>query len=86
MRLPRVRFTLRSMMIAMGIVAVTLATERLLFHYAVSLVRSHNEYLWHEAATVWVILNITFSLPIGMSAAMVRAAMKDNAESQKRIG
>jgi hypothetical protein len=86
MRLPRGKFTLKSMMIALGIVAVVLATERLLFDYAVSLVESHNDYLWHEAVTVWVILNIALSLPIGTSAAIVRAAMKDHAEAQKRIG
>jgi len=85
MRLPRVRFTLRSMMIALGIVAVVLATERLLFHYAVSLVRSHNEYLWHEAVAVWVVLNIALSLAMEMSGAIVRAALRDHAEARERI-
>jgi hypothetical protein len=73
------------MMIALGIVAVALATERLLFQYAVSLVSSHNEYLWHEAVTVWVILNIALSLPIGLLAAIFWVAMKDHAGAQKRI-
>ncbi len=83
MRLPRVRCTLRSIMIALGILALLLGTERLLFHYAVSLVASHNDYLWNEAVTVWVTLNIALSLPIGLSAAIVRAATKDQAEARR---
>ncbi len=88
MRRPRVSFTLKSMMIALGTVAMVLAAERLLFQYAARLVSSHSDhdYLWHEAVTVWVVLNIALSLPIGMSAAIVRAAMKDHAEARERVG
>jgi hypothetical protein len=87
-RLPRVRFTLRSLMIAVGIAALVLALEPFLFHYAVELVKSHDDYdyLWDEAVTVWVILNLALCLPIGMTVAIVRAAMRDPAEAQRRIG
>jgi hypothetical protein len=85
-RLRKVRFTLRSLMIAVGIVAMVLAVEPFLFHYAVELVKSHDDYLWNEAVTVWVILNIALLLPIVWSAAIARAVMRDHAESQKRIG
>jgi hypothetical protein len=84
MRKPRVRFTVRSIMTALGALAAILAMERPLFQYAVSLVTSHNEYLWDEAVTVWVILNIALSLPIALSVAIVRAATKDQAEARQR--
>jgi hypothetical protein len=74
------------MMIALAIVAMAMATERFLFHYAVSLARSHGDYLWHEAVTVWIILNIALALPIGTSVAIIRAAMKDQADARKSIG
>ena len=86
MHLPRVRFPLQSAMLAVGIVAVVLAVEAFLFHHAVELVDSHDDYLWDEAVTVWVILNIALSLPTGLLAAIVRAGMQDQAEGQKRIG
>jgi len=86
MGLRRVRFTLRSVVIAVGIIAGVLAVEPVLFHYAVELVRSHDDYLWNEAVTVWVILNIALSLPTGMTIAIVRAAMRDHREAQTRIG
>jgi hypothetical protein len=56
MRLPRVRITVWWLMIA---VAVILVFERLLFRFAALQVASGAEYsyLWHEAITVWLILN-----------------------------
>ena len=85
MRLPCVKFTLRSLMVAVGIVAVVLATERPLFHYAVDLVRSDDVYLWHELG-VWVILHLALALIIGMIAAIVRAVSKDYAEAHHATG
>ena len=70
MRLRRVQFTLRSVMIAIGIIAVVLAMEPFLFHFAAEEVRSGDPtYIWGEAVTVWVILNIALSVPIGFITA-----------------
>ncbi len=73
-------------MIVVGVVAVILAVEPILFRAAVQLVKSHDDYLWNEAVTVWVILNIALLLPIVLSAACARAAMRDRAQSQQRNG
>jgi hypothetical protein len=73
-------------MVTVGIVAVLLAAERFLFDCAVELVKSHDEYLRDEAVTVWAILNIPLSLLVWMTTAFVRAAGRDWAEAQKRIG
>jgi hypothetical protein len=64
-------------MIIVAIVAAVLAVQPLVIHYAVELVRSHDDYLWNEAVTVWGILNIALVLSIGLPAAMVLAAMRD---------
>ena len=51
MPLPKTRFTIRSAMIAVGIAAVLLAVEPVLFHYAAEVVQSGDpEYIWDEAA------------------------------------
>jgi len=73
-------------MIVVVVVAVILAVEAILFQAAVQLVKSHDDYLWNEAVTVWVILNIALLLPIVLSAACARAAMRDHAQSQQRNG
>jgi hypothetical protein len=84
MSLPRVRFTIRSVMVAVGLVAVVLTVEPFLFRQAVESVKYHNEYLWGNAVTVWIILNIALSLPIGITDAII-AARRDQAEARKRI-
>ncbi len=85
MRRRRLLFTMRTMMIAVAIVAVILAVEAILFHAAVQLVKSHDDYLWNEAVTVWGILNLALIIPSAV-AVCARAAMGDQAESQQRNG
>ena len=77
MRLPRVRCSLRSVMIAVGIFAVLLAVEPFLFRQAVELVKSHDEYILKEAILAWVILNIGLSVPIGFIAAAVFGPLEE---------
>jgi hypothetical protein len=77
MRSPGIRFTLRSLMIALGIAAFVLALEPFFFHYAVELVKSHDEYLWDEAVMVWVILNVLFGTSAAILALFLRAAFTD---------
>lgn len=59
MPLTRLRFTLRSMMLAVGIVAVVVVGEMELFKYAAYEVGDgwDHGYLIHEALEVWVFLN-----------------------------
>src|SRR5262249_52293878 len=77
MRFPSVRFTIRSLMIAVGILAGVLALEPVLFHCAAEEVRSGDEhYIWGEAVTVWVVLNVALSLPIGLAAMLVWASVR----------
>jgi hypothetical protein len=72
------------MMIAVGIVAAVLALEPLLFHYAAEEVTSGDEhYIWGEAVTVWVALNIALSVPIGITAIIVRAVRDENESSPR---
>ena len=73
MRLPGVRYSLRSVMIAVGFFAVLLAVEPFLFHQAVELVKSDDKYLLDEAILVWACLNIVFVvIPGAMIWDMVR--------------
>ena len=74
-RLPRIRYSLRSAMIAVGVFALLLAVEPFLFHQAVELVKSHDEYLLDEAILAWVILNIALFVPIGIIAGIIAAAV-----------
>jgi hypothetical protein len=75
MRLPRIWKSLRSVLIAVGVFAVLLAVEPFLFHQAVELVKSHDEYLLDEAILTWVILNIALFVPIGILAGIIAAAI-----------
>jgi hypothetical protein len=68
MVLPKMRFTIRSVLVAVGLVAVLLVLEPLLFHGAVGMVKSHDKYLLREAVPVWIVLNVIF---IGIPAAMI---------------
>jgi hypothetical protein len=89
MRPPRVRFTIRSMMIAVGIVAVGLAGELFLSRPAAREVSSHadGDYLWGEAVTAWIILNVVLvAPPSAMILHLVRTGMKHQAEDPKRVG
>jgi hypothetical protein len=82
MQFPRARFTIGWLMIAVGIVAPVLAVEPVLFHHAAEEVRSGDaDYIWGEAVTVWLILNILLSIPIGVVAAMIRGRMRYGAEA-----
>jgi hypothetical protein len=65
---PNMRFTIRSMMVAVGLVAIFLVLEPFFFRQAVELVKSHNDYLLWEAVTAWIVLNILF---IGIPAAAI---------------
>jgi hypothetical protein len=79
-RLPRVRFTMRRLMIAVAVVAVILTAESFLFDIATDGVRSDDDpYPLGEAASVWVILNVVLSIPIWMSVAIIRAALSARA-------
>ena len=83
MRLPCVRFTVRRMMIAVAVVAVILTVESFLFDFAAEEVRSGDDhYHWGEAMTVWAILNIVLSIPVGLSVAILRAAHLNHAEAK----
>ncbi len=70
---PIMRFTIRSVMVAVGLVAVFLVLEPLLFHGAVGMVKSHDEYLLSEAMPVWIVLNVIF---IGIPAPIIWAMVK----------
>jgi hypothetical protein len=79
------------MMIALGTMAVVLATERLLFDYVVSQLASFNahlwlddEHLWRVAVAAWVTVNIALFAQAGILAPFVRDAMKDYAKAQRR--
>ena len=86
-RLPRVRFTLRRLMVAVAIVAVILTAESFLFDIATGGVRSDDDpYPLGEAASVWIILNVVLSIPTWMSVVMIRAALSARAEAKKRLG
>jgi hypothetical protein len=87
MRLPTIRFKLRSLMSAAVGIAVILAVEAIFFQAAVQMVKSHDDYLWNEAVTVWVILNIAVILPPAVwAAACARATLRDHAQSEQRSG
>ncbi len=64
----KVRFTIRSAMIAVALVAVLLVLEPLFFRHAADLVKSHHEYLLWEAVVGWIVLNILF---IGIPVAAI---------------
>jgi len=82
MPLPKVRFRIRSVMIAVAIVAVVLAVEPVMFHYAAEEVRSGDpEYILGEAVTVWVMLNIPFALAVGCTVLLLRAALGHGVEA-----
>ncbi len=88
MRLPRVRFTVRQMMTAVAVAAAVLYLEPFLFHFAAEEVRSGDPtYIWSEAVTVWVILNVAISIPIGVIAAVGVTVLRGRTEAKKqRIG
>jgi len=88
MRTSRVRLTVRTMMIAVAAVALVLAVERFLYRSATRAVSSHAEsdYIWGEAVTVWLILNVALLVHVGMISQMARAYMAHHADGQKRIG
>jgi hypothetical protein len=84
MQLPTVRFTIRSLMIAVGIVALVLALESALFHFAVVTVRpSPEDFNPDEAVGVWMILNLAVALEMGLAVAMIRAAVSDHAKARE---
>lgn len=67
----RVPLSIRSVMVAVGIVAVILAGERFLIHEAVELVSSGDRYIWKEAVRAWIVLNIACIVCIGILAATI---------------
>jgi hypothetical protein len=88
MQSPGVRLTGGTMMIAVVAATLILVAERFLYRSAAHAVSSHSDgdYIWGEAVTVWLILNIVLSVPAGMIAQMTRAYATHRAEGQKRIG
>jgi hypothetical protein len=86
MHFNRLRIKLAAAMLAVGIAAVVLALERLLFHNVAEAVRSGDEqYICSEAVTVWVLLNIALSLPIGLIAVLIRVVVNDITGARRRI-
>jgi hypothetical protein len=73
MGLPRVRFTVRRMMLAVGVLASVLAGERLLYLYSANLVSSAPKegHLWGEAVAAWTILNALVALPVCVAVGLV---------------
>jgi len=83
MQFPRARFTIRSLTIWVGMVALFLALELALYHFAVAAVSSGPEdFNRDEAIGAWVILNLALALEIGMAVAMIRAAVSDRAKAR----
>ena len=80
--------TTRRWMVAVAAVALVLAHERFLYRCTAQAVSSHadGEYIWGEAVTVWIILNVVLFVPVGMISQMARAYMTHRAEGQKRTG
>jgi hypothetical protein len=64
----QVRFTIRSMIVAVGLVAVFLVLEPFLFHGSVQMVKSDREYHLSEVVWVWIVLNVVF---VGIPGAMI---------------
>jgi hypothetical protein len=66
MRLPRVRLTVRWMMISVAEIALVLSIEMSLWDRAVSMVceGSDREYLLNEAVEVWLFLNVAMAWPV----------------------
>ncbi len=74
MRLPRVRFTVRRMMVAVGIVAILLVMEINVAAYARNLVSDlgdGEDYIQGEAVTVWAILQVPMILAL-YSVSLIR--------------
>jgi len=90
MRLPRVRFTVRTMTIAVAAVAVVLAVERFLYRIAARAVGSVADGgdSCEEAVTVWLFFNIAlpFAAVIGFRIflAFIRLMIFSSAALQGR--
>ncbi len=65
-------------MVTVAVVAVILSLEPFLFQYAVDEVRSGDtHYIWDEAVTVWIILNVAITIAIGAIVTFFHAALQD---------
>jgi hypothetical protein len=67
-------------MLAIAVAGVVLALEPVFFHYAVNLVRSgESDYIWSEAVTVWLIMNVGLTLLVGGTVRIVREVAEERA-------
>ena len=79
MRLPRVRFTVRRIMLAVAVAAVVMGIEINVASYArciVSDLGDGQDYIASEAAMVWIVAQIPLSLALAVTFAVFRLSRR----------